>query len=558
MTAVPTICGEGRAAGIAAVAASAVGQAVAAGIAAIATRQIFRDLHYGDAGLPVVPLAILFLAGAAIAGLRVWGRVAGEKLGQDYAISLRRALFTQLTLMPASVVANRRNGALALRFVGDLATARNWVGLGIARIISAAIVVPGAAAVLLALNLNLGLAAVAPLAVALAVMLAMAPWIAPLHKRLRRRRAGLAIDMMERVSVAPDLMLMGRDKIELKKLSKRSRELGTAAVGRALGAAALRGLPEIGSAAAAACLLLAAFHGDATPAEAAGALAVLAILAQPMRDLAGVWDHRCAWRIARHKCEILFASPTLEPANVTRTPRPKGPARLVFKHAAKGALLDLDATATPGAKIAISGANGAGKSTCLALAAGLEFADHGRVEIDGVDISALRHRDRQRSVFYIGPRTPILRGSLRRTLTLGIRPRPDDVAIEAVARDFGLADVLARLGGLDGKVSEGGHNLSSGEARRIRLVRAALSQPRLLLLDELDAVLDAKGRDAVRTLVRETTATTLFVTNDPRLIACADIAWHLDRGTIVERTLVNDPSAGDGPTDHTDHPRMIA
>lgn len=548
MTTVPAIFGEGRAKDVAVVALSAICQAAAAGAAAFAMRDIFLALHGKADPIPVSALVVLFLAGAAVAGLRVLGRVVAERLGQDYAISLRRQLFRQLSRMPADMVANRRRGGLALRFVGDLTTARNWVGLGVARIIAATIVLPGAAAVLVALDPALAAAAAAPILISIAAMIAMAPRIQPLHKRLRSRRAGLAIEMMEKAPAAPALRLLGRDGRELENLARRGRDLRAAAVGRIAGAACLRSLPDLGTAAAAMALLWVAFVTDAAAASAAGALAVLGILVQPMRDLADVWDRRCAWRIARRKCETVLSSTTLEAAKGPPSSYRDGPPNVAFDNVGKGALAGLSGLVPPGATIAIVGPNGAGKSTCLALAAGLEQTTSGHVRIDGTDVHALPHAVRRQAVAYVGPHAPILKGSLRRALSIGLRPRPEDSAIEAAAQAFGLHDVLERLGGLDGKVAEDGRNLSSGEARRVQLVRTSLARPHLLLLDEPGDALDPAGRTALRRFLRDVAATTLHVTGDIDFVRRADAVWFLDDGVLAEAGAPEDLLRGNGPT----------
>jgi ATP-binding cassette subfamily B protein/ATP-binding cassette subfamily C protein CydC len=242
----------------------------------------------------------------------------------------------------------------------------------------------------------------------------------------------------------------------------------------------LRRLPEVGAAASAVSVLWLALNRGLPPAEAAGALAALAILVQPLRDLATVWDYRCAWMIARNHIVTLFSVPTLDPPDVPRaSSRERAPAHLALKGIRRGAVRELDAVAEPGMKVAIIGPNGAGKSTCLALAAGLDAADAGVVELDGRDLAAMPVAERRRSIVFVGPRSPILKGSLRRSLTLGISPRPADSDIEQTALDYGLGAVLERLRGLDGKVAEAGRNLSSGEALRLHLVRAALAKPRL-------------------------------------------------------------------------------
>jgi len=558
MSKLPKIFGDGRAAGIGLVAALAVGQAVAVGAAAFATRDVFAAFNIPGADLPVGALALIIASGVAIAVLRVGERQAGESVGQAYAASVRKTLFCHLTRMPASAVSQRRSGGLALRFVGDLTAVRSWVSMGVARIISTAIVLPGALIALIILDPALAMAAALPLTFSLGVMALLAPRLKPLHRRLRGRRARLAADMIERIPVAPELRLLGRDQQETQRLDKSARSLRDAAVARARASAVLKSVPEIGASAAGVALLATAFVSGARAAEAAGALATLSILTLTLRDLAGIWDRRHAWEVARDKCRAILESPVLADVPKTASDDSVGPASVRFENVCSGALYDVIAEAAPGQKIAIVGPNGAGKSTFLLLAAGLEHPTAGQVSIDDADIRSLSHLQRQQCIVFVGSRSPVLQGSLRRSLTLGIKPRPDDDTIEKVARSFGLDRVIERLGGLNGRVSECGRNLSSGEVRRVHLVRASLANPRLLLLDEPDDALDGQGRDYLDRLFKNTTATTLVVTHDPSLARKADAIWLVADGMVCAAGGSDDVTSGDGPIARFFRPRFVA
>lgn len=148
----------------------------------------------------------------------------------------------------------------------------------------------------------------------------------------------------------------------------------------------------------------------------------------------------------------------------------------------------------------------------------------------------------------VGARSPILAGSLRRALTMGAARRTDDAAILEQAEAFGLKDVIERLGGLDGRVAEAGRNLSSGEVRRVLLTRAALSESRLVLLDEPDDSLDVDGPALVEQLTRQCDATTLVITHNPLLAWRMDQLWFIDRGRIIEAGPPGELLAGCGPT----------
>ncbi len=554
----PGVTAGDRRRGIAAIATSAVAQALAAGVAAFATRAVFTALHDRDvpaaldaaskAGcgadcsawlqvleqLPLAALSLIVGMGFAIALARTCERVLAERVGQAYASEVRLRLFAHLTRMSASALGDRRNGTLALRFVGDLGAVRKWVSQGVARLISCAIVLPSATFVLFLISPALAAAAALPLALGLLAMAAAGMRLGPAHRRLRARRSRLASDMLERLPHAPELRLLGRLDIERARLLRNSAALLRSAVVHARSAALLRAIPDAAAGCAAAALLAAAFASGAPAADAAGAMAALGLVLQPMRTFADVRDRHEAWRIARDRCERLLASPTLALHRRHDTPLADLPPRLRFRALEAGVLANFDARVVAGTKVAIIGPNGAGKSTLLRLAAGLEQPDAGRVTISGRAPGALRPRERRQTIAHLGPRSPILAGSLRRVLTMGSSQRVDDTDVDALARSFGLAGVLTRLGGLDGHVAEAGRNLSSGEARRMLLSRVARSGARLGLLDEPADGLDALGQERLAQMLRETTATVLIVTHSIELARRMDTLWLVDGGRLVD------------------------
>ncbi len=542
MSSLPSITGEGRWRGISLVVVLALGQAAAAGIAAFATRDVFAAFRDASTALPALALGLVASAGLGIALLRFGERVVAEKVGQHYAASLRLKLFKHMTRVSARDLAERRSGALSLRFVGDLAAVRGWVSLGLARMISALIVLPAATGALFYMNPDLGIAAGVPIAIGLIVLVLAGPRLGPAHKRLRSRRARLAADMSERIPHAPELRLLGRVRTETRQMEDRTEKLIDAALERARGAALLRAIPDAISGVAAASVFFAALRSGAPGAEAAGALAAVGLMIQPMRDLAGVWDRQRAWRVAREKCTALLAVPKLTGADrVTGKPLPNQALRLGFEAVTAGALSNFSMTAEPGRKIAVIGPNGAGKSTLLSLAAGLELPANGSVTVGGRIATGLSARERRKLIALVGTRSPILAGSMRRALTMGANDRPDDAAITAQAEAYGLAHVMERIGGLDGKVSEAGRNLSAGEIRRVLLARAALSQPGLLLLDEPDDALDQDGPALVERMIHDCDATTIVVTHNLDLAAAMDEIWVIEDGELTE---AGDP-AGD-------------
>ena len=488
---VPPPLGGGRWRGVALVAGFGVAEAAAIGVAAVATRGVFAALH-ADAGPPAGTLAVLAAAGVTVALLRALSHTLAEGMGQRYAMALRRALYRHLARLPASTVERRRAGAIGLRFVGDLSAARRWIS-AITRLASGAVVLPGAALALWWLDPSLALSAGAPVLGSLVAMAGLALLFGRLHRRLRSGRARLAIDMMERAAVAPELDLLGRTGREVDRLERAGEGMRASAVRRAGAARLLRAMPEIGVALGGAFMLAEAARSGLPAADVAGALAVLAILALPLRDLAGVRDAHAAWRVAHAKLAAVLETP---PAG-RRRPRREGPCTLRVEGGPAGAGAAL--SIPPGEVVTVEAGRTA--SALIAAAAGLEPLASGRIVFEG--------RERPPVVAHVGPRSPVLQGSLRRALTMGARRRPEDPALERLARGFGLGRLLDERG-LDARLAEDGRDLAEGERLRVLLVRATLREPDLLLVDRPDAAADAAALALIERAAVETGATALI------------------------------------------------
>ncbi|WP_350333674.1 ABC transporter ATP-binding protein [Coralliovum pocilloporae] len=516
---IPAILDQGRSKDVALVTAASIGQAIGAGLAAFATRDIFGALQ-NSSPAPKTALAVLMLAWLLIALLRIVNRTIAERLGQDFAASLRHALFRHLSNMNQSDIAGRRMGAMGLRFVGDLSAARLWVGLGLTQLYSATVVLPGAIIALYWLNISLATSALWPILFTVVVMLAVARQIAPLHSNLRSKRASIATSMMERVAVAANLNVLGRLPMETTRLEKDNKQLKSVAVARARTVACLRAVPEIGLAVAGISVMATAFLVSAPAAEVAGALAVLSILFLPVRDLAGVWDRRCAWMIARQKCEIVFAKPSHP-----RGERARSGAAIVKFDQVTYRGLNLDFSIDAGEKVLISGGPGSGKSSILGLAIGLNIAETGTVSFGDRTLRPVSA--------IIGSQAPILQGSLRRALCLGVEPRPSDNEILSVLGKYGLEALVQRLEGLDGRVGEAGRNLSSSERTGVLLARAEFTRPELIVLDAADIVLDPATVEAIGRLLDLTEATVLIACDTGHFDRFADRHLRIEQGQLI-------------------------
>ncbi|MEY8826874.1 ABC transporter transmembrane domain-containing protein [Sedimentitalea sp. XS_ASV28] len=442
-------------------------QAVALAFAAFATRDAFAALHAGKA-LAMSTVLQLAISGGVAAACLFLSRYRAEALGQSYAISLRRTLYRHIARLPKSRHEKRRVGALSLRFVGDLSAARIWFGRGLPDVLSASIVIPGAVSILYFLDPVLAVYGMASLGCALLAMGLLAWHLARRHQKLRRKRANIAISMIERIAIAPELDLMGRTDRELRNLDKQGASLRRDALARRGRTAGLQAILQLGVAMTGLLMLWQAGQAGIAPATVAASLSVLALIALPLQNLAGAWDHYCAWSVAREKAENLLSEP-----DVTRIAESQ-PDPVTIEVTGELDRMPVSFVAPPGAISTLKGKN---TNRLARIIAGLDTGDDIDVCYDG--------RDRSPKVAFIGDVHVGLQGSLRRSATLMCPKRPDDQRIAKVLRAFGLSDLLSASGGLDQRLAENGKGLLPIQTLRIDLARAVLGKADVVVISSI-------------------------------------------------------------------------
>jgi putative ABC transport system ATP-binding protein len=193
--------------------------------------------------------------------------------------------------------------------------------------------------------------------------------------------------------------------------------------------------------------------------------------------------------------------------------------RLGYRYPAGPALAFPDVDVPQGGSLLLQGRSGAGKSTWLALVAGLLGAGEGEVMVAGQELGALSRGQRDtwrgRHIGFL-PQKLHLSDSLSVQRNLGVAffaaGLPEDrAAIRAALEALEVAELAHRLP----------QQLSGGQAQRVALARAILLQPRVLLADEPTASLDDEAAAAALGLLRASAArcgaTLVVATHDARV-----------------------------------------
>ncbi len=201
--------------------------------------------------------------------------------------------------------------------------------------------------------------------------------------------------------------------------------------------------------------------------------------------------------------------------------------------------VDLDVAA--GERVAITGRNGAGKSTVARLVLGLDRPWAGTVfasgrPLDSLDVAALCRR-----IGVVFQETALRSGSIRENITFG-HTELTETQIAWALDAAGVTEMLDERfpDGVDTDVGDDGARLSGGQRQAISLARALLGNPRLLVLDEPTNHLDA---DAIGRLLRAIEAmpvppAVLLITHDSELIGWADRVVRIDGGIPQEQPAI--------------------
>lgn len=219
--------------------------------------------------------------------------------------------------------------------------------------------------------------------------------------------------------------------------------------------------------------------------------------------------------------------------------RPKGDIRLTnvtFRYDAEEApvLERLSVRFRAGAITGIFGSNGSGKSTALKLAMGLYRPDEGKVLLDDADIAQFGREELARWFGYLPQQSRLFPETIRENIARGMAI--DDAEVLEAARLAGAGGFIDSLPkGFATEIGDGGRTLSPGQAQRIALARALVTDPAVLVLDEPSAHLDFEAEAALIDRLQELKAdrSVVLVSHSRRLLERCDQLIVVSGGRIV-------------------------
>ena len=270
---------------------------------------------------------------------------------------------------------------------------------------------------------------------------------------------------------------------------------------------------------------------------------LLAMLIVPLRSL-GMWIGQA--QRATASGERIF-DVLDEPEGVDdrpgAAPMPPGPGEIRFEDVSFGydperlVLEDVDLTVASGRTVALIGHTGSGKTTLAALVPRFYDATTGRVLVDGVDVRDVTRRSLRREVGVISQDPFLFSATVRENIAFGAPDATDEQVVEAARAAQAHEFVEALPDGYETVIGERGITLSGGQRQRLAIARAILIDPRILVLDDATASVDATTEARIREGLAEVMKgrTTIIIAHRLSTIQLADEVVVLEHGRVTAR-----------------------
>ncbi len=500
-------------------------------------------------------LALLMLGIAVAHFTTAWLRsYIMAAVAQNTVRDLRADLFARLQALPLRFFDQRPRGEIMSRLTNDVESINQVLTDGLAQLISGALTMVGAAAIMFWAN---PLLAVISIGVTVALTLTSNRQIAPRTRsgfRAQQEAFGALSGIIEETVTGQRVVkAYARESAVIAQFEQENVRLRDAAVHAQIVSGFMGPLNNvIGHTSFAVITFVGAWmaiSGLATIGAIAAFTAYSRQFGRPLNELANLYN---SLQSAIAGAERVFALID-EPAEVQ--PAPSGSTtdasagkqslrgEVVFEHVSFSyvpgipVLKDIDLHAQPGQVIALVGPTGAGKTTVVNLLTRFYEIDSGRILLDGCDLREYDREDLRRRLAIVLQDTFLFTGSVMENIRYGrLDATDDEVRAAAVLANADL--FIHRLPqGYDTPLSERGGNLSQGQRQMLAIARAVLADPRILILDEATSSVDTRTEQHIQEAMRRLMAgrTSFVIAHRLSTIREADQILVVRSGEVVER-----------------------
>ena len=494
----------------------------------------------------LVGLAVL-VAGAIRSLLMVGRRLISGRQALGVEFDMRNALYAKLQRLSFRFYDSHQTGQLMSRATVDLQSVRFFLGYGLIFFFQHVMTIVGVTIVMFVLDWQLALAATAVTPLIVVVAYRYSTVSHPVLRDVQQKMADVATVAQESIVGVHVVKSFAQEPTRSEEFGRRSDAVFARSVDanrqRATYVPLLSFLPLF---AQAIVLLLGGrmvVHGSLSLGGFITFNVLVVMLVMPLRML-GMWIGQA--QRATASGERIFEIMD-EPEHVSAAPGavelPRGEGRVRFESVSFGydpkrpVLEGIDLELEPGKTVALIGHTGSGKTTLASLVPRFYDVTEGRLTVDGVDVRDVQVVSLRREIGIVAQDPFLFSAPVRENIAFG-RPDATDEEIRGAARLAQADEFIEALPeGYDTVIGERGITLSGGQRQRIAIARALIVDPRILILDDATASVDATTEARIRLGFRQAMAgrTTIIIAHRLSTLALADELVVLDRGRIAAR-----------------------
>ena len=492
----------------------------------------------------------LFVLGAVMGGLQFFLMTWA---GQHIIRTMRTQVFAHLHKLSLNFYAENESGNVMSRITNDMETIQQTMNFTLVQVLGSALLLVWVVYNMLTKNLTYALISMA----VMPLMVVATVWISgrarKAYRRTRKEIGNVNADLQESISGVREVQAFNREEANIesfKQVNAANRDANIAAVAitatlsptlEALGYLAIAIVTVVGG-----VLMLRGQNLFGTSISLGLIVTFLAYVQrfnQPIQQISTMWTNlQSAVAGAERIFGILDTQPdVVDVPGAAEMPAIQG--EVAFERVTaeylkdQPVLCDVSFTAKAGQTVAIVGPTGAGKTTIINLIPRFYNLVSGQIRIDGADISQVTRASLRKQIGIVLQDTFLFSDTVMNNIRFG-RPEATDEEVYAAARLSRADEFIQRLPkGYETVLGEHGAGLSQGQRQLVSIARAALADPRILILDEATSSVDTRTerliQAALETLLKGRTS--FVIAHRLSTIRNADQVLVIEDGQIVER-----------------------
>ncbi|MBO4324282.1 MAG: ABC transporter ATP-binding protein [Lachnospiraceae bacterium] len=474
--------------------------------------------------------------------------MAYERVSQATLFRIRNFLYDKIQRQDMKFYSTYRTGDLMTRVTGDLDAVRHNIAWVIRCIVESLTLFTSAAVYFFLIDVRLALCVLSISPLIFVIVFRFRRKVAPMHKALREKLAGMNTDAQENISGNRVVKAFAREEYEKEHFDNTNKDYRDTNVRTQMVWLKFFPFVELIANALPVILLMVGglfiINGQISMGEYTAFSLLIWAIANPMRMMGNIMNEFQRFSAASDKIMEIYYSEAEIVDRPDAMPHPgRFEGRVEFEHVSfqyddgkLPVLKDITFTAEPGETVAIIGETGCGKTSLIQMIPRFYEANSGTVRVDGVPVEQYKLTDLRKNIGLATQDVLLYSDTIEGNIAYGASYLTAE-QVEKYARYSAASDFIHRMPeGYDTIVGERGVGLSGGQKQRISLARALAIKPSILILDDTTSAVDMETEKQIQHSLRnlDFPCTKIIIAQRISTTKFADKILVLKDGRILE------------------------